>query len=120
MKKQAKIMCLLAMLLLSAIPVFAEEENDDWQVFGLEGEKLFNLGSGILSTILFVLTFIAYKRTKQSRLLYVSSAFFLFAVKGYLGALELFFEEMAVWVDPTAAVLNFAILLCFFWGIMKK
>ena len=119
MKQQAKIICLMAMLLLSATSVFAEEENDDWQILGLEGEKLFNLGSGILSTILFVLAFIAYKRTKQSRLLYVSSAFFLFAVKGYLGAQELFFEEM-VWVDPIAAVLNFAILLCFFFGIMKK
>jgi len=119
MEKQTKIICLIAMLLLSAIPVFAQEENDDWQLFGLEGEKLFNLGSGILSTILFALTFIAYKRTKQSRLLYVSFAFLLFAVKGYLGAHELFFEEMA-WVDPTAAVLNFAILLSFFWGIMRK
>ena len=119
MKKQTKIICLIAMLLLSAIPVFAQEENDDWQLFGVEGEKLFNLGSAILSTILFALTFIAYKRTKQSRLLYVSVAFFLFAVKCYLGARELFFEELA-WVDPTAAVLDFAILLCFFWGIMKK
>ena len=119
MQKQTKIICLIAMLLLSAIPVFAQEENDDWQLFGLEGEKLFNLGSGILSTILFALTFIAYRRTKQSRLLYVSLAFFLFAVKGYLGAHELFFEEMP-WVDPTAAVLNFAILLSFFWGIVKK
>jgi len=117
--RKTKIICLIAMLLLSAIPVFAQEENDDWQIFGIEGEKLFNLGSGILSTILFALTFIAYKRTKQSRLLYVSSAFFLFAVKGYLGAYELFFEELPL-VDPIAAVLNFAILLCFFWGIMKK
>jgi len=119
MNKQTKIICLIAILLLSTTAVFAQEENDDWQVFGLEGEKLFNLGSGILSTILFVLTFIAYRRTKQGRLLYVSAAFFLFAVKGYLGAHELFFEEM-VWVDPIAAVLNFAILLCFFFGIMKK
>jgi hypothetical protein len=118
MGKQTKIICLIAMLLLSAIPVFAEE-NDDWQLFGVEGEKLFNLGSGILATILFALTFIAYKRTRQNRLLYVSLAFLLFAVKGYLGAYELFFEELT-WVDPTAAVLNFAILLCFFWGIVKK
>jgi cellulose synthase/poly-beta-1,6-N-acetylglucosamine synthase-like glycosyltransferase len=117
--KKIKIMCLMMMLLLSAIPVFAEEDGGDWVLFGFEGEKLFNLGSGILSTILFVLTFIAYKRTKQSRLLYVSSAFLLFAVKGYLGASELFFEEL-LWIDPTAAVLNFAILLCFFFGIMKK
>ena len=117
--KQTKIICLIAMLLLSATSVFAQEENDDWQLFGLEGEKLFNLGSGILSTILFALTFIADRRTKQNRLLYVSLAFFLFAIKGYLGAQELFFEEWA-WVDPTAAVLQFAILLSFFWGIVKK
>lgn len=113
-----KLMCLLAVFLLLA-PVVLAEEDGDWQLFGFEGEKLFNLGSGILSTVLFVLTFIAYKRTKQSRLLYVSLAFLLFAIKGYLGASELFFEELA-WVDPTAAVLNFAILLCFFRGILKK
>ena len=116
--KKTKIICLMMLLLSSAIPVFAEEDAD-WALFGFEGEKLFNLGSGILSTVLFILTVIAYRRTKQSRLLYVSTAFFLFAVKGYLGASELFFEELP-WVDPTAAVLNFAILLCFFFGLMRK
>jgi hypothetical protein len=109
----------MAMFLLLSTIAYAAEEDDDWKLLGLEGEKLFDFGSGMLSTILFALTFIAYKRTKQNRLLYVSLAFFLFAVKGFLGAQELFFEEWA-WVDPTVAVMQFAILLSFFFGIIKK
>lgn len=114
-----KLVLLLAVLLLSSTVVFAQEEADDWQLFGFEGEKLFNFGSGILAIALFALTFLAYQRSKQARLLYVSLAFFLFAVKGFLGSAELFFGEWA-WVDPVSAVLNFVILLCFFWGIVKK
>jgi len=104
--------------LLLATSVHAEED-EDWQLFGVEAEKLFNLGSGILATILLGLTFAAYLRTKQNRLLYVSLAFFLFAIKGYLTSMELFFGEW-LWVDPTAAILNFAILLSFFQGIIKS
>ena len=107
------------LLLLATTIVSAAEENDDWKLFGLEGEKLFNLGSGILATILFGLTFLAYKRTKQKRLLYVTLAFFLFAIKALLGAHELFIEEIP-WTEPTAAVLQFGILLSFFYGITKK
>lgn len=94
-------------------------EHDDLEIFNLEIEKLLNFGSGMLALILSYVTLTAYRRTKQERLLYVTIAFLLFAIKGFLTAHELFFEEWS-WVDPVASVLNFVILLTFFIGIVKK
>lgn len=105
-------------LIVLTIPlVFAED--GDWEIFDLEVEKLLNLGSGILATALCIVTLSAYKTTGRKRLLYVSLAFALFAIKGFLTSTELFFEEW-VWIDPLASMLNFGILLAFFAGILKK
>lgn len=93
--------------------------QDDITVFGLELEKLLNLLSGLLSSALFVLTVIAYRRSGNRRLLFVSLAFLLFAVKGFLTGSELFFDEWPL-VDPVASALDFAILLSFFAGILGK
>lgn len=116
MNKQ--LTCLIALALFFIPAVFAEEQ-DDWTLFGLEGEKLFNLGSGLLATALFSLTILAYKRTRQKRLAWVSLAFFIFAAKSLLMSAEIFFGEWP-WVDPVSAALDFAILLSFFCGLMRK
>lgn len=113
------IFVFLSLLLLPSLVVAEDEVGDDIEVFGLELEKLLNLGSGILAAVLFLLTQIAYRRTRNQRLQYVSFAFVLFAVKGFLMAHELFFREWP-WVDPLASVLDFAILLIFFFGMIKK
>lgn len=120
--KKTIVMAAVAMfvsVLLSSVAVAQELEGDDLSIFGLEVEKLLNLGSGMLATILCGLTVAAYRRTDSSRLLYVGIAFFLFAVKGFLTSLELLSIDLT-WVDPTSSFLNFAILLCFFAGIVKK
>ncbi len=121
MKDWTSPLLLLAVFALFLTPlVAAEEDNGDWEVLpGVEGEKAFNLLSGILSTLLFVLAVVAYQRTKRSRLLYVAAAFLLFAVKGYFTSAELFFGEWP-WVDPVSAAMDFAILLSFFAGLLKK
>ena len=107
-------------LMLIQLPFFVlAEEGDDVEVFGLEVEKLLNLGSGILAIALFIVTVIAYKRTKRKKLIYISVAFLLFAIKGLLQSHELFIDEWS-WLDPTASFLNFAILLSFFFGVLKK
>ncbi len=108
----------VVMLVQFSSYVFAED-GDDLEIFGLEVEKLLNLGSGLLAIGLFAITFMAYRRTKRKRLMYVSLAFLLFALKGFLQSHELFIEELP-WIDPTASFLNFAILLSFFLGVMKK
>lgn len=111
------------LLLFVTIPyVFAEsvsEEDGDWEILDLEVEKLLNLGSGLLATALCIVTIFAYNTTERKRLLYVSIAFGLFAIKGFLTSTELFFEEF-VWIDPVASMLNFGILLAFFVGLLKK
>ena len=119
MKDKIAIYLILA-LFFANIPSFAlAEEADDLMVAGFELEKLLNLGSGLLAIGLFTATSLAYRRTKNKRLIYVSAAFLLFAAKGFLTSHELFFKEW-LWVDPTASFLNFAILLSFFFGVMKK
>jgi hypothetical protein len=121
MKERTRIFFLFVMMALFFAPAVAAEEGDeDWEIIpGVEGEKALNLGSGVLATVLFVLTAVAYARTKSSRLLFVAAAFLLFAVKGYITSMELFFGEWS-WVDPVSAALDFFILLSFFIGLLKR
>lgn len=107
------------LFLLSFTTIADEGEKDDITIFNLELEKVLSFGSGILAAVLLYLTTIAYQRTQNKRLKYVSIAFALFAIKGFLIAHELFFEEWS-FVDPLAILLDFAILLTFFFGIIKK
>ena len=107
------------MLLAFLSVVAAVEEAADVDSGRFEADKLLNLGSGILAAALFVVTVMAYRRTKNARLTYVSAAFMVFAVKGLLAGQEIFFAEWA-WVDPTAGVLDFVIIVCFSLGVLKR
>lgn len=112
---------LISVVMLVQLSSYAFAENmDDFEIFGLELEKLLNLGSGLLATGLFIFTIMAYRRTKRKRLMYVSLAFLLFAAKGFLMSTELFFGDWSSWIDPVASFLDFAILFSFFFGILRK
>ena len=104
---------------LHDIVYVSRDAYGDLMIWDFAAEKLLNFGSGLLAIGLFAATSLAYKRTKNKRLVYVSIAFLLFAAKGFLTSHELFFEEWP-WVDPIASFLNFAILLSFFFGVIKK
>lgn len=109
-------------LMLLALPVSvaaAEADFEDPIIFGLEVEKLLFFVSAHLALALAVLTLIAYIRTKKSRLIFITAAFFLFSAKLFLLSLELFIDEIA-WIDIVAAFFDFAILLAFFYGVIKK
>ena len=107
-------------LILIQLPFLVmAEQDEDVAIGGFEVEKLLNLGSGIVAIILFVTTLLAYLRTRNKRLQYVSAAFLLFAVKGILVSLEAWYGDWA-WVDIIASTFDFAILLCFFLGILRK
>ena len=86
---------------------------------GFEVEKLISLINGILALSLFVVTLIAYRRTGKTRLLLVSFAFALFALRSLLVAYELIGQEIP-FVDPITVVLDFVTMLCFFFGVLKK
>ena len=121
MRSKTAMLVVLFSLIVFPLNGAAEEYNDegDVEVFGLELEKLLNLGSGILALVLFMLALAAQRRTYSRRLKYVSIAFLLFAVKGVLAAHELLFSEWS-FIDPVISVLDFAILLAFFVGVIKR
>lgn len=108
---------LLAAALSSSL-VFAQESGD-LMFIGFEIEKLLNLGSAVLATILFILTIAAYRRHMTKRLKFVSLAFLLFAIRGLITSLEIFGIDW-IYVDPISSLLNFAILLSFFYGVLRK
>ena len=119
---QSRLTGLVGFFMIFLIPFVigeASDEGGDIIFFGFELDKILNLGIGILALVLFSVTYAAYRRTRNTRLKYVNIAFALFAVKGFLITHELFFAEIS-WVDPLASMFDFAILLVFFFGILRR
>jgi len=112
-------LALVVMAFVNFNVVAQEEEGEDIQISGFDLEEIISFVNGWLSVFLFILAYMAYKRDGRKRLFYVSLAFLLFAVKSFLNASELFFPDMA-WVGPTATVLEFLVLLSFFFGVIRK
>lgn len=113
---------LMLILCLFALPVMAQEdedEDDDIEFFGIEGEELLALISAHLALALAFLTFVAYGRTNNSKLLLVGIAFSLFSLRLFMEASELFIGEIEL-LDPLSVVLDFIVLLLFFIGVVKK
>ena len=100
--KQKNLYNLLGMLFLvliiSSTFVLAVEEKkeNEKQAFGIGIDELITFGSSLLAITLFFLAFIAYKRDGRKRLLYVSIAFLLFAIKGFLISSDIFFQKKLV------------------------
>ncbi len=111
---------LLFLLVIFILPTILAAENDLQVGHGIEMDNLITLASSILALVLFAVSFIAYKRTGRNKLIYVTIAFLLFAIKGFLISSDIFFSSKGAWVDPVANILDFAILLSFFFGIIKK
>jgi cyanate permease len=88
---------------------------------GIDLEALVSIASCVLAIFLFGISAIAYRKERRSRLLFVMSAFFLFAVKGILFAVnELYFENEGLNFEWITLTLDFGILLLFFVGLVKK
>jgi hypothetical protein len=113
---------LLVSVLFSHLILAAEQttENDLKVLSGIELDNVITLLSSILAVILFSLTLLAYKRTGRNKLIYIALAFLLFAIKGFLISSDIFFLNKGAWVDPVANFLDFAILISFFCGMIKK
>ena len=99
--------------------VSAQQEVNEIQFLGIKLEEGIGFIVFIISLILFFLTFIAYRRDGRIRFLFVSIAFFLFAVKSFLDSLELFMEEIAIF-GPISVILELFVILFFFFGVIKK
>ena len=80
-----------------------------------------DFGSGIFAAFLLILSLIAYKNFRAMRLLFVSAAFGLFALRALVARLDLFIPETeSTVIELALAVSGFAILALFFMAIVKK
>jgi hypothetical protein len=83
--------------------------------------ELFEFGSGIFAAILLALSLIAYKNVKSKRLLFVSAAFGLIAIRTLLLRLDLFIPVIeSSLLELLLAVMGFAALTLFFVAIVKR
>ena len=117
MKQKNISLIFFSFLFLIPIALAQDLENSP-ELFGVEMELLLSLVNILVSLILFIITFLAFRRDGRNRLLYVSIAFLIFAVKSFLVSLELFVE--IGFIDPIAVVLESLALMSFFIGVFKK
>ena len=113
----------ISLFLLLMLPLFVQfvqaQVDKEIEIFGLELEKLLSLVNAWLSLFLAVIAFAAYKRDGRKRLVYIGVAFLLFSVKSFLFSSELFIREIPL-LDPLTIILEFFVLLSFFYGVLKR
>jgi hypothetical protein len=100
------------LITLAGVPAFI--------YFGLDADSLINILSSLLAVVLFLISLLSYLRDRRRRLLFVTGAFFLFAVRGFLIVMSDYSVPGAVWIDSLANLLDFGVLLLFFLGLIKK
>ncbi len=101
-------------------PIFAYSDVPDSLDRG-DIAEVFDFGSGIFAFLLFALSLVAYKNTKMRRILFVSIAFGLFAMRTIISRLDLFMPEIeSSVVELTLAIMSFAALSLFFIAIVRK
>ena len=75
----------------------------------------------IFSFVLFLIAIISYNRTRNKRLIFVTSAFGLFFIKGILLTVGLYFPLiLSVHEDPLILIIDIGLLLALYFGILRK
>ncbi|HEU13114.1 MAG: hypothetical protein ACP5G5_01605 [Thermoplasmata archaeon] len=86
---------------------------------GLDPAEILRIGSGIFSLVLFSISFYAYLRNRDRRLLFVSGAFGLYFVRVILEHLDIFIPNFDLGIlDLLLSIIDFLILLLFFLAIV--
>ncbi len=80
-----------------------------------------DFATGIFAAFLLVVSLFAYRRTKMTRLLFVSAAFGLYAFRAILPRLEILLPTVeAATITVILSSTGFVILALFFVAIVKK
>ncbi|MDE1826640.1 MAG: hypothetical protein KGH99_04515 [Thaumarchaeota archaeon] len=80
-----------------------------------------DLATGIFAAVLLVMSLLAYKRTNLKRLVFVSAAFGLYAIRAILPRLEILAPSVeATTIEVILSSIGFVILALFFVAIVKK
>jgi uncharacterized membrane protein YhfC len=86
-----------------------------------EPSDIVDFASGIFAVFLMILSLHAYRNRKSRRLLLVTAAFGLFALRTVIASLDHLIPEIeSTVVELTLALTGFAILSLFFFAIVKK
>ena len=83
--------------------------------------ELFDFGSGIFAALLCGLSLVVYKKIKLKRILFVSIAFGLFAIRTIVSHIDLFMPEVeSSIIEMILAIMTFVALSLFFIAIVRK
>jgi hypothetical protein len=83
--------------------------------------EVFEFASGIFAALLCALSLSAYKKIKLKRILFVSIAFGLFAIRTIVSHIDLFMPEVeSSIVEMALAIMTFVSLSLFFIAIVRK
>ena len=75
----------------------------------------------IFSLGMLIVSLLSYRKYKNIKLIFVSSAFLIFFIKGIILSLSLFYEEMAVINSSTyTGILDLIILILLFMATLKR
>ncbi|ADC64714.1 conserved hypothetical protein [Ferroglobus placidus DSM 10642] len=86
----------------------------------LDLDEIIRVLSSFLALFIFAISAIAYTRERRRKLLIVSAAFFFYALKGLLKISDIFLPQKGNFIEVTANLLDFVILLLFFLAMVKK
>jgi len=86
----------------------------------MEIDNLIVLMSSILALILFCISLVSYLRERRRKLLMVTAAFLAYFLMGFLDSTESFFPSIGDSLEIWGSVLNFVVLLLFFFAIATK
>ncbi len=108
-------------------------DDEDGETVGSFFDLFVTVATGVLSLVLFFISATAYRHEARGRLLYVMGAFSLFALKSVTIALDDLFNRglltgplveqihpISSLFVPLSRVLDFGILLLFFFGLVSK
>jgi len=75
----------------------------------------------IFSIGLFIISILSYKKTNNKKLIFVSTVFLLFFIKGLILSLSLFYADLKTYIAiPILAVFDLLVLFLLFIATLKK
>lgn len=90
-------------------------------VESIDVAELLKLGSGLFALFLLLISILAYYRSRQRRLIFVSCAFGLYFLKVIVEHIDLFIPNIETsFLDLLLALIDFIILLLFFLAIVVR
>jgi len=86
----------------------------------INADSLIKIGVGMLATLLFIVSALAYWRERRGKFLTIMLAFMFFMVKGLVGLIDYFFPAESPLLIPFSDAIDFIILFLFAVAVLKE